>query len=76
MLGTMLRTFENTVHVFIRANLMFVKQEQLEWAVDAGADFIVAETYDTFGEALLAAKACKEFAKGCCFPDLVSYSTC
>ncbi|XP_022100731.1 betaine--homocysteine S-methyltransferase 1-like [Acanthaster planci] len=38
-------------------------KEQIEWAVDAGADFIVGETYDKFGEALLAVQACKEFAK-------------
>ena len=43
---------------------IFEWQEQIEWAVDAGADFIVAETYDTFGEALIATKACKVCAKG------------
>jgi betaine-homocysteine S-methyltransferase len=31
--------------------------EELDWAVDAGADFIVAETYSFGGEALLALEA-------------------
>ena len=43
---------------------IFEWQEQIEWAVDAGADFIVAETFSKFGEALIATRACKEFAKG------------
>jgi betaine-homocysteine S-methyltransferase len=34
--------------------------EQLEWAVSAGVDFVIGETYSYAGEALLAAKAMKK----------------
>jgi betaine-homocysteine S-methyltransferase len=34
--------------------------EQLEWAVDAGVDFIIGETYSHGGEALIAIEAMKE----------------
>src|SRR5579871_3510455 len=33
--------------------------EQVQWAVDAGADFIIAETFSYFAEALLALEAIK-----------------
>lgn len=36
-------------------------REQVQWAVDAGADFIIAETYDYYGEAELATDVIKEF---------------
>ncbi|XP_070568435.1 betaine--homocysteine S-methyltransferase 1-like isoform X4 [Ptychodera flava] len=39
-------------------------KEMIEWAVEAGADFIVGETYAHLGEAMLALKAIKEFGKG------------
>ncbi|XP_070568420.1 betaine--homocysteine S-methyltransferase 1-like [Ptychodera flava] len=39
-------------------------KEMIEWAVEAGADYIVAETYAHFGEAMLAVKAIKEYGKG------------
>jgi len=38
---------------------MFV--EQLQWAKDAGVDFIIAETYSFIGEALLALEVIKSF---------------
>jgi betaine-homocysteine S-methyltransferase len=37
--------------------------EQIEWAVDAGVDFIVGETYSFGGEALLAMEAIKRSGK-------------
>src|SRR5262249_20125923 len=37
--------------------------EQVGWATDAGADFIVAETYAAGGEALLALEAVKRAGK-------------
>ncbi|XP_070568403.1 betaine--homocysteine S-methyltransferase 1-like [Ptychodera flava] len=39
-------------------------KEMIEWAVEAGADFIVAETYTYLGEAILALQAIKEYGKG------------
>src|SRR5262249_8611974 len=37
--------------------------EQLSWAVDAGVDFVIGETYQSGGEALLALEAIKATAK-------------
>ena len=39
-------------------------QEQVEWAIDEGADFIVAETFGEFGEAKLALESIKNVKKG------------
>ncbi|XP_071498373.1 betaine--homocysteine S-methyltransferase 1-like [Diadema antillarum] len=39
-------------------------KEQIEWAVDEGADFIVGETFGLIGEALLATQAIKQYGKG------------
>ena len=39
-------------------------QEQIEWAVEEGADFILAETFSDLGEALIAMEALKEYGKG------------
>nr|XP_006823591.1 PREDICTED: betaine--homocysteine S-methyltransferase 1-like [Saccoglossus kowalevskii] len=39
-------------------------REQVEWAVEAGADFILAETYTYYGEALLALETIKQYGKG------------
>lgn len=39
-------------------------REQIEWAVEEGADFIVAETIGHFGEAMLALNAIKKYGKG------------
>ncbi|XP_060064650.1 betaine--homocysteine S-methyltransferase 1-like [Ylistrum balloti] len=39
-------------------------KEQIEWAVSAGADYIVAETFNALGEAMLALECIKEYGKG------------
>ncbi|RUS81983.1 hypothetical protein EGW08_010252 [Elysia chlorotica] len=39
-------------------------KEQVEWAVEAGVDYILAETFDEVGEALLALQVIKQFGKG------------
>ncbi|XP_054752720.2 betaine--homocysteine S-methyltransferase 1-like [Lytechinus pictus] len=48
-------------------------KEQIEWAVDEGADFIVGETFGHFEEALLAAKAIKEHGQG--VPAVITIGT-
>ena len=35
-------------------------EEQLAWAVDEGVDFVIAETYDHLGEALIGLDVCKQ----------------
>ncbi|PIK50520.1 betaine homocysteine S-methyltransferase 1 [Apostichopus japonicus] len=48
-------------------NREMVKQifkEQVEWAVDEGADYIVAETFGMVEEALVALEAIQEFGRG------------
>ncbi|GFN89862.1 betaine--homocysteine s-methyltransferase 1-like [Plakobranchus ocellatus] len=45
-----------------RVQAMF--KEQVEWAVEEGADFIVGETFSELGEAMLALEAIKQFGKG------------
>ncbi|XP_077977138.1 betaine--homocysteine S-methyltransferase 1-like [Glandiceps talaboti] len=42
--------------------LMF--KEMITWAVEAGADFILAETFAHLGEAMLAVETLKEYGKG------------
>ncbi|XP_005108478.2 betaine--homocysteine S-methyltransferase 1 [Aplysia californica] len=39
-------------------------KEQIEWAVEEGADFIVAETFSELGEAALALECIKKYGKG------------
>ena len=39
-------------------------QEQIEWAVDAGADFIIGETYGDHAEAMVALECIKTYGKG------------
>ena len=39
-------------------------KEQIKWAVEEGADFILGETFETYSEAALALKACNEFGNG------------
>jgi len=39
-------------------------EEQVKWAVEEGADFIIGETYMNYEEAVLGLKAIKEFGKG------------
>ncbi|KAL5010126.1 hypothetical protein ScPMuIL_012431 [Solemya velum] len=47
-------------------------KEQVEWAADNGADYIVAETFVELGEALLALEAIKIYGKG--LPAVVTVS--
>ncbi|XP_033744365.1 betaine--homocysteine S-methyltransferase 1-like isoform X1 [Pecten maximus] len=44
--------------------IMMMFKEQLEWAVEGGADYIIAETFNDFGEAMLALQAIKTFGQG------------
>ncbi|GFR82090.1 betaine--homocysteine S-methyltransferase 1-like [Elysia marginata] len=44
------------------ARCMF--KEQVAWAVDAGVDYILAETFDELGEAMLALETIKQYGKG------------
>ncbi|XP_056000868.1 betaine--homocysteine S-methyltransferase 1-like isoform X1 [Ostrea edulis] len=39
-------------------------REQIEWAVQCGADYIIAERYDEFAEAMLALECIKEYGNG------------
>ena len=50
--------------MFSKFLLYSSKQEQIEWAVEEGADYIVAETFCECGEALIAVKAVKDYGKG------------
>ncbi|XP_048740860.1 S-methylmethionine--homocysteine S-methyltransferase BHMT2-like isoform X2 [Ostrea edulis] len=47
-------------------------KEQIEWAVEGGADFIVAETFGEFGEAMLALESIKQYGKG--LPAVITLS--
>jgi methionine synthase I (cobalamin-dependent) len=46
-------------------------QEQLGWAADEGIDFVIAETNDYLGEALIALEVIKSFG----FPAMVTLAT-
>ncbi|XP_070568534.1 S-methylmethionine--homocysteine S-methyltransferase BHMT2-like [Ptychodera flava] len=48
-------------------------KEQVRWAVEAGADFIVGETFHHVGEAMLALEAIKEVGNG--LPSVITLST-
>ncbi|KAK3097402.1 hypothetical protein FSP39_009323, partial [Pinctada imbricata] len=39
-------------------------KEQVEWAADEGADYIIGETFNDYGEALLALQAIQKYGKG------------
>ena len=39
-------------------------KEQIEWAVEAGADFIIGETFGAYDEAALALDCIKKYGKG------------
>ena len=39
-------------------------QEQIEWAVEEGGDFIIAETFCEMGESKLALDCIKQYGKG------------
>lgn len=45
-------------------------KEQIEWAVEEGADFIVAETFPVFEEAMIALEAINEYGQG--LPSVVT----
>jgi len=45
--------------------------EQVQWAVDEGADFIIAETLDYFGEGLLALEVIKKFG----LPAMITFGS-
>jgi len=46
-------------------------EEQLGWAVEEGIDFVIAETFDYVGEALIAVDACKAFG----LPAMVTFAS-
>lgn len=46
-------------------------REQLGWAVDEGIDFVIAETNDYAGEALIALEVCQEFS----LPAMVTFAS-
>ncbi|XP_070568446.1 betaine--homocysteine S-methyltransferase 1-like [Ptychodera flava] len=48
-------------------------KEQVRWAVEAGADFIVGETFTHLGEAMLALEAIKEEGNG--LPAVITLTT-
>ena len=51
----------NTNLCFIHFNLItYAFQEQVQWAIEEGADFIIGETYTSFGEAKIALEMIKE----------------
>jgi betaine-homocysteine S-methyltransferase len=46
-------------------------EEQLGWAVEEGIDFVVAETFDHVGEALIAVDVCTQFG----LPAMVTFAS-
>ena len=56
------------MHLFCGKNILIVTsfhtQEQIEWARDGGADFIVGATFQIYAEAAIALETCKEVAPG------------
>ena len=44
--------------------LLYQLQEQIEWAVEARADFMIAETYGDLAEAMVALECIKTYGKG------------
>jgi betaine-homocysteine S-methyltransferase len=46
-------------------------EEQLGWAVEEGVDFVIAETYDHVGEALIGLDVCKQFG----LPAMVTFAS-
>ena len=43
---------------------LYFPQEQVEWAVEEKADYIVGETFDSYGEAKLALDAILKYGAG------------
>ena len=50
--------------IFMQAEFFCKIQEQVQWAVEEGADYIIAETFDILGEAELALECIKAAKKG------------
>jgi betaine-homocysteine S-methyltransferase len=46
-------------------------EEQLGWAVEEGVDFVIAETYDYLGEALIGLDVCKQLG----LPAVVTFAS-
>jgi len=46
-------------------------EEQLGWAVEEGVDFVIAETYDHLGEALIGLDVCKQLG----LPVMVTFAS-
>jgi methionine synthase I (cobalamin-dependent) len=46
-------------------------EEQLGWAVEEGIDFVIAETFDHVGEALIAVDVCKQLG----LPAMVTFAS-
>jgi betaine-homocysteine S-methyltransferase len=46
-------------------------EEQLGWAIEEGADFVIAETFDHVGEALIALDVCKQLG----LPAMVTFAS-
>jgi betaine-homocysteine S-methyltransferase len=46
-------------------------EEQLGWAVEEGVDFVIAETYDHLGEALIGLDVCKQLG----LPAMVTFAS-
>ncbi|XP_060597707.1 betaine--homocysteine S-methyltransferase 1-like, partial [Ruditapes philippinarum] len=42
-----------------------ISKEQVIWCVEGGVDYIIGESFDSYGEAQLALRAIKEYGKGC-----------
>ena len=46
-------------------------EEQLGWAVEEGVDFVITETYDHLGEALIGLDVCRQFG----LPAMVTFAS-
>ena len=53
---------------------MICLQEQIQWAVEEGADFIVAETFSDYGEAKIALEAIQRTGKVALFDFTSAWS--
>lgn len=68
--GTLMCGDISNTYVYIPGNEESIEtskaifKEQIEWAIEEGADFIVGETFGHVGEALLATEAIKKYGKG------------
>jgi len=51
-------------HGILNTSVVFNLQEQIEWAVEEGADYLIGETFKYLGEAMLALETIKQYGKG------------